>query len=121
MVRGSIESGYYWPDALIRGSVHGLELYRQELQELQEKAKQIKREKEKNMRYLYHVYVVDPKAGALVHDRIVVAKDQAQAMLKAGFLDKIRDNLEDYDIIIKVIGEVRAKKETQKVKVVTED
>ena len=119
VVRGSIESGYYWPyapppvDPTLDPGPY--------FEEFAERIKQIKKEREKNMRHLYHIYIVDPKTGTLVLDVKRVATDETQAILKANIPDKIRDNLEDYDLIIRLIGDVRTKTETQKVKVVTDD
>ena len=83
--------------------------------------------KQVEQRTLYKVYVVDPRKGGeiLLDGKSVIAKDQQQAMLKAGVLDialKVGLDIEDVDVYVKEVGTfIRPKKSTQRVKVVKEE
>ncbi len=75
-------------------------------------------EKENNMRGLFIVYLVDYKASQVLHiSEAVVADNVEKAKLKAlkewnGDVD-----LDDLDIIVLRLGDVRAKKEVQEVRI----
>jgi hypothetical protein len=69
-----------------------------------------------NMRSLFKIYVVDPKGkGKLVKEETVIAKDQTQAQLKA--CSGLED-IEELDIIVQCLGQIREEKKPQEVKVV---
>lgn len=78
-------------------------------------------ERDKNMRRLYRITVVNPKTEKITGPVLVVAKDEPGALLKADLPQEVRANSDKYDICIEIVGDVRAKKETQKVKVVEGD
>lgn len=77
----------------------------------------------KQMRGLFNVHIVDPDKGKVVAScLLMVAKSGSNAKLKAiseiaatGVLD---GDIDDYDIIDVRLGDVRAKKEVQEVKVI---
>lgn len=73
------------------------------------------------MRYLYRVTVVDPKKEQVILEVKVVAEDEKQVLLKAELPSDVRSKPDKYDILIEEVGEVRAKKEVQKVKISKED
>jgi len=75
-------------------------------------------EKEKNMRRLYRITVVNPRTEEIVGPVLVVAKDEKGALLKANLPQEICADSDKYDFCIEIVGHVRSKKETQKVKVV---
>jgi len=78
-------------------------------------------ERDKNMRRLYRITVVNPKTEEVGDPVLIIAKDEPAAMVKAAVLGAIKGKVENYDICIEIVGDVRAKKETQKVKVVEGD
>jgi hypothetical protein len=77
--------------------------------------------KENEMRGLYKVYVVDPrKQGKLLEEATVIAKEDT-VFLKidiAGIARKVGLDVDEVDVITQFIGDVRARKEAQRVKVV---
>jgi hypothetical protein len=96
------------------------------------------------MRYLFRITIVNPKTGGIVlssqssespnllgcrswfkidlaQSLLVVARDRSEALLKADIPANVRANADDYDFCIEEVGEVRPKRETQKVKVVKDD
>lgn len=76
----------------------------------------------KNMRYLFRITVVDPKTEEIEDGPMfVVAKDRSEVMLKAPIAQGLRDRADDYDFIIEQVGEVRPKRETQKVTIAKEE
>lgn len=79
-----------------------------------------KPERSENMRALYRIYAVNPKTEAIHGPYLVIAKDESGALLKAGLPSDSRTNPEDYDFIVDRLGDVRAKKDVQKVKMVKE-
>jgi len=78
-------------------------------------------ERDKNMRRLYRITVVNPKTEEITGPFLVVAKGESGALLKANFSQEVRTNSDKYDICVEIVGDVRAKKETQKVKVIEGD
>lgn len=78
-------------------------------------------ERDKNMRSLYRITVVNPKTEEIYDPVLVVAKSREGALLGADLTDEIRGNSEAFDILVEVVGDVRAKKETQKVQVVEKE
>jgi hypothetical protein len=78
----------------------------------------LKSEKEENMRSLFRITVVEPKTEQAFDCGLVVAKDRENALLKAGLSGAILANPDDYDIIVEHVGDVRAKKDIQEVRVV---
>lgn len=76
--------------------------------------------KEPEMRGLFEVYVVNPETSTVVDSVKIVAKSPETAKLKA--IQKhgcIAGDLDDYDFIVHKLGDVRAKKMVQEVRVVT--
>jgi len=76
-----------------------------------------------NMRKLYQIIVVDPATEEImpIGDEVVpsiIAKNREQALLKVGLPPVAIANIDDFDIICVELGDVRAKKEAAKVKVV---
>jgi len=78
-------------------------------------------ERDKNMRRLYRITVVNPKTEEVFDPALIIAKDEQAAMVKAALKGTISGRIEDFDFCIEIVGDVRAKKETQKVKVVEGD
>lgn len=77
--------------------------------------------RDENMRGLYRIIVVNPKTEEIGDPVMVIAKDEGAAMIKAALKGAIKGKVEDYDILVDRLGDVRAKKETQKVKVIKEE
>jgi len=77
--------------------------------------------KEPKMRGLFEVCVVDPEEGRIVHEHRVIAKSEDTAKLKTfNSLDgSFEKDIDDYDIIVHKLGDVRAKREVREVCVVT--
>lgn len=63
------------------------------------------------MRYLFHVYVVDPVAGLVVWEKKVLASTREQAILKSQLPEEVLRRVEDFDILVQQIGLVRAAKD----------
>lgn len=76
---------------------------------------------ERHMRALYRITVVDPKSEAIAGEYQVVAQNEEQALLKANLVERVRKNPEKYDFCVEVVGSVRAKRETQRVKMVKDE
>ena len=79
-------------------------------------------EKEKNMRGLFEVIIIDGETGELqkvdgIIRSLVVAKDEASAKLKIVSKAALVKDLDEYDIIVKRLGDVRPKREVQEVKI----
>lgn len=72
------------------------------------------------MRGLFEVFIVDPNTDTIVLERRVVSTDENKARLKALLESRIilENGVDDYDIIVRRIGDVRAKKEVREVRVV---
>lgn len=77
-----------------------------------------KKEEVKDMRGLFHVVVVEYKTDRILEDGLVIAKDKETAKIKslAPFADAF--DLDDLDTICNRLGDVRKKKEVQKVEIV---
>lgn len=84
---------------------------------------------ERQMRGLFEVFVVDPEEAdseiQIVYGDQLIAKDEMMAKIKAWAralqkIDGIRSHdPDDFDIIVRKIGDVRAKREPQDVRVIT--
>ena len=91
------------------------------------KSEYIQKEEVKEMRGLFEVFVVDPKRGEIVYGDIVVAKDTETAMFKVlqegAKVIPLTDvyDLDELDFICNRLGDVRKKKEVQRVRVVKEE
>lgn len=72
------------------------------------------------MRGLFEVFVVDPTSGEIVFEKRLLAADEAKARLKAAVQAKLDRDVDEYDIIVRKLGDVRAKKQVQEVRVVSE-
>lgn len=73
------------------------------------------------MRGLFFVYIVDPILDVVISiTGPIVAKDSDNARLKAvqAAGEALTKDIDDYDIIVCRLGDVRKKKEVQEVKVV---
>lgn len=82
-----------------------------------------KTEKEKNMRYLFKVYVVDPrKSGKVLIDGVsIIASNENEAVMKLDVVNVARNaglDIDDVDYIAIKIFAIRSKTETQKVEIV---
>ena len=86
-----------------------------------EKSVQESLEKKVTTRSLWEVFIVDPKTGAVAFE-FVVAKDENAAKIK-GFnaSEDVENDYEDYDVLARIVGPVRPKKEVQKVRVVKDE
>lgn len=78
-------------------------------------------ERDENMRCLFRITVVNPKMEIVYESLLVIAKDRETALLRVDLPSGVRTNPDDYDILVEHVGDVRAKEEVKKVKVVTED
>lgn len=80
---------------------------------------QPKQPEEPPVRYLYRVYIVDPATDQVTEIPPFVAKDEATARLKAlqKAGDKIEKDVDQLDFVVVALGQVRAKKEIQEVKI----
>ena len=67
-------------------------------------------------RGLYRVITVDPEKGTVEIDELVVANDEVGAKLKV--LRDIAGDLDDFDIIVVRLGNVKPKRRPQEVKIV---
>lgn len=72
----------------------------------------------KNMRKLYEVYVIDPEDDSILVREVLVARDKESAKLKVVQRVVFPRDLDEFDFIVVALGDVRAKKEVQEVKVV---
>ena len=78
-------------------------------------------------RSLWRIYVVDPRKGGnvLMNGNVVVAKNENEALLKAGVAQVATDigrELDQVDVYAEKIGTfIRPRKETQRVKITKED
>ena len=74
------------------------------------------------MRHLYEVLAVDPEEDALLYSDKMIAKSgssaKIKALSKAGLGDDV--DVDDLDVIIVQLGDVRDKKQVQEVKIVKE-
>lgn len=72
----------------------------------------------KPMRGLFEVFIVNPESGEILGPYRVVANDAAAARLKVvgKHLDLEKVDLDDYDICVLKLGDVRHKKSVQTVK-----
>ena len=66
-------------------------------------------ENKNHMRGLFEVFIVDPETASLVAHEHVVANDERSAQLKGALSAKLGD-VDDYDFIVRRLGDVRAKK-----------
>jgi hypothetical protein len=80
----------------------------------------IKEEGEKMNRGLYEVVLVDPEDDA-VESYYVVASDEGKAKVKAMRLYDGTKDVDDIDVIVRRLGDVRQKRVVQEVKVVKDD
>lgn len=78
-------------------------------------------ERDKNMRSLFRITVVNPKTEKIFPETKVIARDRESALLRADLPGEVRANPDKYDILVEHVGDVRAKKDVQKVKVVKEE
>ena len=77
----------------------------------------------KEMRGLFHVYVVDHGHDQVIAEGHIIADDEAKAKMKAlhQWNDAVANyDLDDLDIICVKLGSVRKKKEVQEVKILKE-
>ena len=65
--------------------------------------------KEENMRGLYRIIVVNPKTEDIGQPILVIAQNETNATVKAALRGVIRGKVEDYDILVDRLGDVRAK------------
>lgn len=73
------------------------------------------------VRYLFRITVVNPKTDMIVWEGKVVATSKADAGMKADLPAEVRKNVDAYDILTEQVpGEIRAKRETQKVVIAKE-
>lgn len=72
------------------------------------------------MRGLFDVYIVDPEIDDVAWSKCIIAKDEQSAKLKVVSSATLTKDIDDYDIIVVKLGNVRPKKEVQEVKVVKE-
>ena len=74
------------------------------------------------MRYLYEVYIGDPEADSLMNHSRVIAKSGSSAKIKALSKASLADDVDvdDLDVIVVQLGEVRDKKQIQEVKILKE-
>jgi len=83
--------------------------------------------KEVEQRTLYRVYIVDPRKGGkvLMDGKPVIAKNENQAMLKAGIAEiayGVGREVEQLDVYVEEVGTfIRPRKETQRVKISKEE
>lgn len=70
------------------------------------------------MRGLFEVFIVDPETGTVVDPGLFVAKDDQTARMKAWIASKLDGDLDNYDFIVRRLGDVRNKKSVQEVKVI---
>lgn len=78
-------------------------------------------EEVKAMRGLYQVWVVDPESDVIMlNGKPVVAKSEQSARIKAVRLAGPDIDPDEVDIIVVRLGDVRAKREVQEVKVITD-
>ena len=82
------------------------------------KSEHIQKEEVKDMRGLFHIVVVEYKTDKILEDGLIIARDREAAKIKAlaPFADKY--DLDDLDAICNKLGDVRKKKEVQKVEIV---
>lgn len=74
-----------------------------------------------NQRMLYEIFIVNPEASEgdeIIHHDFYIAKSKSGAEHKALQKIKLKGDVEDYDFIVRSIGDVRTKREVQEVKVV---
>lgn len=85
---------------------------------LAKKAAPPPQEERKMVRGLFELFVVAPETGDVVIHEFVVADDADKAKLKVA--RRLADDVDadDYDFIVRRIGDVRAKKTVRQVKVV---
>jgi len=80
-------------------------------------------EEVREMRGLFHIYVVDYEHDQVVAEGHIIADDEAKAKMKAlhQWNDAVANyDLDDLDIICVKLGSVRKKKEIQEVKILKE-
>lgn len=77
------------------------------------------RKDNKMSRGLYSVFVVDAQNEEVVFDSYVVAQSYDGAKLRVLKSADLKKDIEEYDIIVLRLGDVRAKKEVQEVKIVS--
>ena len=73
---------------------------------------------QKQMRHLYEIHVVEPQKGVVVKTELVVAETEDSAKLKVARMLPAELDLDDFDILVNELGDVRAKKTVKEVKVV---
>lgn len=73
-------------------------------------------------RGLFEVYVIDPDKEAIIHHAVLVADGEENAKLRALLAAKLSaEDLDRYDVVVTVLGGVRAKRRPQEVKIIKED
>lgn len=65
----------------------------------------------KNMRGLYEVFIVDPEDGAITGPHYRVASSEESAKIKVVTTSQLTKDIDEYDITVRKIGCVRAKRE----------
>jgi hypothetical protein len=80
-----------------------------------------RKEQKTTMRGLFQAYIIDSADDEVIcQSKPFVAKDEENARLKAVQQAELPGDLDDYDIIIERLGDVRAKQKIQEVRVVKE-
>ena len=72
----------------------------------------------KDMRGLFHIVVVEYKTDKILQDGLVIAKDRETAKIKALAPFADAHDLDDLDAVCNKLGDVRKKREVQKVTIV---
>lgn len=76
------------------------------------------KEEVKDMRGLFHIVVVEYKTDKILQDGLVIAKDRETAKIKALAPFADAHDLDDLDAVCNKLGDVRKKREVQKVTIV---
>ena len=111
----NVAGNYWWPNIPSQPSV----MPDRPTYDIQVIDKKEMRE-EQPMRNLFQVVIVNPKTEKVITSQLIVAKDRESALLKVA-KQGIEINPEEFDIIVQFLGNVRARKEVQEVKVVEEE
>lgn len=78
-----------------------------------------RKEEKQPMRGLFEVFIVDPETETIIFNGCIVATDEGTARLKAALSPALdRDKVDDYDFIVRRLGDVRAKRQVREVRVV---
>lgn len=76
------------------------------------------RKDRKDMRGLFAVWIVDPEIEEVTPVGPLVAKTEDGARIRALTDTKLKKDVEDYDVVVVRLGDVRKKEVVQKVEVV---